>query len=93
METMSVIFIALSSVVLLYSVITNVIVIIVVLRSRQMRTVTNILLVNLAVSDILLAGVVLPMEFHNYFECRFSKFMYCICMDAIVHLIKYILTE
>ena len=43
-----------------------------------MRTVTNILLVNLAVSDILLAGVVLPMEVHDvahadhFFERRFE---------------------
>ena len=72
----SAIFIAITSIVLVYSVISNFGVIAVVMRSKKLRTVTNMLVVNLAVSDILLAGLVLPQDVHDvshavdYFERR-----------------------
>ena len=78
MEVTSAVFVAIISLVLVYSVLTNLAVIVVVLRSSKMKTVTNILLVNLAISDILLAGVVLPLDLHdvlhadNFFERKLN---------------------
>ena len=56
------------------SVICNILVVVVVAVTPMLRNPTNVLLCNLAVSDMLLASVVLPQNLHdishsdNYFE-------------------------
>lgn len=72
------------SVVLLSAIFGNILVIVCCVTFRKLKTITNILICNLAVSDILLAGVVLPQKLHDmlhedhFFEGRFyeSGFFY-----------------
>ena len=67
-------FITFISTFLLSSFIGNVCVLVVIVKNRTMRTVTNIFLSNLAVSDMILASLVLPQQVHDvshtdeYFE-------------------------
>ena len=50
---------------LLFSVVSNFMVIYIVWRNQKMRNVTNILICNLSVSDIILAGIILPQNLHD----------------------------
>ena len=50
---------------LIFTVFGNFCVILVVVRNKKMRTVTNIFICNLALSDIFLAAVVLPQNLHD----------------------------
>jgi len=59
------IYIVLISALIIFAVISNKLVIYCVFRFKKLRTVTNVLICNLAVSDILLAGFVMPMRVHD----------------------------
>ena len=67
-------FTAFISTFLVYSFASNVCVLVVIVKNKTMRTVTNIFLSNLAVSDMILASLVLPQQVHDishteeYFE-------------------------
>ena len=68
------IFVAVVGMMLAASVICNILVVVVVGKTPKLRNPTNVLLCNLAVSDMLLASMVLPQNLHdishsdNYFE-------------------------
>lgn len=47
------------------AVISNSMVIIAVWKIKKMRNVTNILICNLSISDIILAGIILPQNLHD----------------------------
>ncbi len=59
------IFVVFMVLVLMFSIISNILVIVSVVKFRKLRKTTNILISNLAVSDILLAGIVIPMKLHD----------------------------
>ena len=67
-------FIAFISTFLILSFLSNVSVVVVMLKIKTLRTVTNIFLSNLAISDMILASLVLPQQVHDvshtdeYFE-------------------------
>lgn len=61
----TIIFIATTGSVLLMSVLSNAMVIYVVYRNKRMRNVTNLLICNLAASDILFGAFVLPQNLHD----------------------------
>lgn len=53
------------SALLVFAVFSNGLVIYCVVKFRKLRTVTNVLICNLAVSDILLSGFVMPQKLHD----------------------------
>ncbi len=59
------VFIAFMSIFLIFSIMGNILVVIVALQKKQMRNATNILIANLAVSDITLSVFVIPMHIHD----------------------------
>lgn len=59
------VFIFFVGVMCLFAVISNSMVIIAVWKVKKMRNVTNILICNLSVSDIILAGIILPQNLHD----------------------------
>jgi len=69
-------FVALYVIVITLSLCGNAMVILTVIRNRHMRTVTNCYLVNLAVSDSLVAACVMPLKVLEYSApaCEWSVF-------------------
>ena len=67
-------FVAFISIFLFISFFSNVCVVIAIMKIKTMRTVTNIFLCNLAISDMIIASIVLPQQVHDishtagYFE-------------------------
>ena len=59
------VFIFFVGVMCLFAVISNSMVIIAVWKIKKMRNVTNILICNLSISDIILAGIILPQNLHD----------------------------
>ena len=53
---------------LLFAVLSNCLVVYCVVRFKKLRTVTNVFICNLSISDILLAGCILPMKIHDIFH-------------------------
>ena len=51
---------------LFFAVVSNFLVILVVWKTKKMRNVTNILICNLSVSDIILGGIILPQNLHDF---------------------------
>ena len=85
-ETMSVsdseaAFIAFISTFLIVSFLSNVCVVVVMMKIKRMRTVTNIFLSNLAVSDIILTSFVLPQQVHDvsHTDEYFERKLYIVC--------------
>ena len=58
-------YIILMATALVFSILSNGMVIYCVARFKKLRTVTNIFICNLSVSDILLAGFVMPQRLHD----------------------------
>ena len=56
------------AILLLFAVLSNSLVIFCVAKFKKLRTVTNVLICNLAISDIILAGFVLPQKLHDMFH-------------------------
>ena len=56
------------SLLLLFAVLSNSLVMYCVVKIKKLRTVTNVLICNLAISDILLAGFVMPQKLHDLFH-------------------------
>lgn len=65
LETGTSVFIALISTWLIVAVFGNLCVVLVVVRNKKMRNVTNIFICNLAISDICLGAIVLPQNIHD----------------------------
>ena len=71
-----VVFIAFISTFIILSFLSNVCVVVVMMKIKTMRTVTNLFLTNLAVSDMILVSIVLPLQVHDishtdeYDECK-----------------------
>ena len=63
-----VLYVAVISFLLVLAVFGNSLVIVCVAKFPKLRTVTNVLICNLAISDILLAGFVLPQKLHDMFH-------------------------
>ncbi|KAL4218331.1 Neuropeptide FF receptor 2 [Mactra antiquata] len=61
----SALYIVFISAILVFAVFSNSLVIYCVYKYRKLRTVTNVLVCNLAVSDILLSGFVMPQKLHD----------------------------
>jgi hypothetical protein len=59
------IFLVIDALVLLFSVFSNALVIYCVIKHPKLRSVTHVLICNLALSDILLAGFVMPQKLHD----------------------------
>ncbi|GFN80957.1 cholecystokinin receptor [Plakobranchus ocellatus] len=96
LSTGQLVFVIFVSILLAVSVICNIMVVVVVLKTPKMINATNIFICNLAVSDILLAGVVIPQKIHdishadvNYFEgdvlCRIVHFCPLLCIMASIY--------
>ena len=49
----------------MFSVASNVVVLLVVLSNKRMHSVTNLFMCNLAISDMFLAAIVLPQNIHD----------------------------
>ena len=70
------------SIILLFSVVSNFLVIGIVTYYRKLRTVTHMLICNLAISDILLAVVYIPQKLHDmthpeyYYEGKLEYIYY-----------------
>lgn len=65
-----IIFVSMNGVGLLWSILSNACVIIIVLKNKKMWTPTNLLICNLAVSDFLFGGVVIPQNLHDIAHTR-----------------------
>ena len=59
------IFLVIVALVLLFAIFSNALVIYCVIKFPKLRSVTHVLICNLAVSDILLAGFVMPQKLHD----------------------------
>ena len=60
-----IIFITIIAFILLFAVISNCLVIYCVVRLKKIRTITNVFICNLSVSEILFAGIVMPQKLHD----------------------------
>ena len=99
--------IPLYSLILLLAVIGNVLVILTLLQNKRMRTPTNVLLLNLAVSDLLLGVVCVPFTFTGYLlqdfvfgalMCRIIPYMqgnvhYLYIYNLIISILRLSLTK
>ena len=56
---------ALAGVALVISVLNNLMTILIVFKNKSMRTVTNCFLANVAISDVCLGGIILPIQLHD----------------------------
>ena len=65
LETGIMIYIALMGLVLTMAISSNMLIIYCVVRIQKLRTITNIFICNLSVSDILLAAYVMPLKLHD----------------------------
>ncbi len=76
--------ISIYSIIFLIGLIANIFVIVMIIRRRRMRTLTNRFLLNLAISDLIATLVCLPPTAYHYYDkrwifgeflCRFVPFM------------------
>ncbi|XP_046554589.1 RYamide receptor-like [Haliotis rubra] len=92
---LEIVFIVLTGVVLLFSVSSNILVIVLVIKNPKLRNVTNLFICNLAISDIVLAGFVLPQNLHDvshpadYYEgivlCKVTNVMPIFCIVVSIY--------
>ena len=61
-------FVIIMTAVLLFAVLSNGLVIYCVIKIKKLRTITNVLVCNLSVSDILLAGFIMPQRLHDIYH-------------------------
>lgn len=87
------VFIVFYTVIMLLSVFGNLFVIIVIAVNVKMRTVTNTFLVSLAVSDLLIAALNMPLQLKYYVQnewslgsemCKFTKYMQGVTIVASI---------
>ncbi|KAK6187452.1 hypothetical protein SNE40_005479 [Patella caerulea] len=96
-------FIALMAAVLTFSIISNIFVIIIMVKTPKLRNITNLFICNLSVGDIILAGFVLPQNLHDishtddYFEgdflCRVVNFAPILCITSSIYTLVAIAFE
>ena len=70
METGIAVYISIMSLALLNAFVTNISIIIIVFRSKAMHTTTNILICNLAISDLMFTAFILPQNLHDMSHAR-----------------------
>ena len=58
-------FVVIMATMLLFAVLSNGLVIYCVVKIKKLRTITNVFICNLSVSDILLAGFIMPQKLHD----------------------------
>ena len=63
-----VLFTVIVSLILLFAIISNGLMICCVAKFKRLRTFTNVFICNLSVSDIILAGVIMPQKLHHVFH-------------------------
>ncbi|XP_005094654.1 neuropeptide FF receptor 2-like [Aplysia californica] len=91
-----VVFVSVIGIALAVSVVCNILVLIVMLRTPKMMNPTNIFICNLTISDILLSGIVIPQNIHDvshastdYYEgdflCRVVNFCPLMCIMASIY--------
>lgn len=81
-------FVALYAAVIALSIVGNIMVVVAVWRHKHMRTVTNCYIANLAVCDLLVSFVVMPLKLLEYAApCRWNVFN----TDAMCSLVSYVL--
>ncbi len=82
-EHVKAIFLVLYLLIIVLSLFGNVMVVLVVVRNHKMRTVTNTFLVSLAISDLLIAALNMPLQLRFYLQnewtlgeplCKFTKY-------------------
>ena len=61
-------FLVIMAIMLAFAVLSNSLVIYCVVRLKKLRTITNVFICNLSISDILLAGFILPQKLHDIFH-------------------------
>ncbi|XP_070574717.1 neuropeptide FF receptor 1-like [Ptychodera flava] len=86
MEKEDLIFVVFISIFVFVSVALNVVIILVIATNKHMQTVTYVLITNLAVSDLLFAGIVVPQNIHDIshssdfyegqFACKLVNFLH-----------------
>ena len=59
------VFVVFIGIIILFAVVGNFLVIVIVCRTPRMRNVTNTLICNLAISDIILGGFIVPQNLHD----------------------------
>ena len=75
-------FVIIMAAMLLFAVLSNGLVIYCVVKIKKLRTITNVFICNLSVSDILLAGFIMPQRLHdishkeNFFEGKLNIIKY-----------------
>ena len=67
-STSILVFVGFMAALLLFAIMSNILLIYCVVRIKKLRTVTNIFICNLSVSDILLAGFIMPQKLHDIFH-------------------------
>ncbi len=81
--SMKAVFLVLYLLIIVLSLVGNVLVVLVVVRNHKMRTVTNTFLVSLAISDLLIAALNMPLQLRFYLQnewtlgeplCKFTKY-------------------
>ena len=71
-------FVIITAAMLLFAVLSNGLVIYCVIKIKKLRTITNVFICNLSVSDIMLAGFIMPQRLHdishkeNFFEGKLT---------------------
>ena len=65
MKLFEIIFTIIASIAIVLSVLNNLLTVLVIVKNKFMRTVTNLFLATVAVSDVLLASVVIPILLHD----------------------------
>lgn len=68
--------------IMLFAIVGNVMVVAVVVRNQGMHTVTNYFIVNLAIADIMVALICLPMTLLSNIYTGKCKFLYVIIKDS-----------
>ena len=75
-------FVTIMATMLLFAVLSNGLVIYCVIKIKKLRTITNVFICNLSISDILLAGFIMPQKLHDishkedFFEGKLLFFKY-----------------
>ena len=86
-DTNVLVFVGVMAALALFAILSNMMLIYCVFRVRKLRTVTNIFICNLSVSDIFLAGFTMPQKLHDIFhkdhfhegnKCNFSQNLFVV---------------
>ena len=68
MDVVILLFVIIMTTMLVFAVLSNGLFIYCVITSKKLRTITNVFICSLSVSDILLAGFIMPQKLHDIFH-------------------------